>query len=299
MIGFRPLLAASIDNEEQLKTLSYPMVASPKIDGIRVLCHPTLGPCTRSLKPVRNKYVNSVLSNPLLRWLDGEVVVGPISAIDVFNRSTAIMAGDGEPPFTYWVFDSFLNKDTTYVYRLSNVHEAVGMLGPPGELVVKTLPFLQVHSPLDILRCEEQWLSQGFEGVMLRSPSGRYKFNRSTLKEQILLKLKRFQDTEATVVGFEALERNQNEARTNVLGLTERSSSKEGKVADSTLGKLLVEHPSFEPFSIGSGFGSSLRQEIWDNQSRYLGQKVKFKYLPIGTMHKPRHPIFLGFRPQE
>src|SRR5260370_36968268 len=184
MIGFRPLLAASIDNEEQLKTLSYPMVASPKIDGIRVLCHPTLGPCTRSLKPVRNKYVNSVLSNPLLRWLDGEVVVGPISAIDVFNRSTAIMAGDGEPPFTYWGFDSFLNKDTTYVYRLSNVHEAVGMLGPPGELVVKTLPFLQVHSPLDILRCEEQWLSQGFEGVMLRSPSGRYKFNRSTLKEQ-------------------------------------------------------------------------------------------------------------------
>ncbi len=46
---FRPLLAATIENNEQLGALAYPMIASPKVDGIRIVVHPALGPVTRSL----------------------------------------------------------------------------------------------------------------------------------------------------------------------------------------------------------------------------------------------------------
>ena len=49
-------------------------------------------------------------------------------------------------------------------------------------------------------------------------------------------------------------------------------------------------------FSIGTGFTDAERQHIWDNQNKYLGALVKFKYFPVGGYEAPRHPVFAGFR---
>ena len=62
------------------------------------------------------------------------------------------------------------------------------------------LPGKVINDYDQILDYEKRILEDGFEGVMLRSPLGKYKMGRSTLKEGILLKLKRFEDAEATVV---------------------------------------------------------------------------------------------------
>jgi DNA ligase-1 len=298
---FRPLLAATIEDDgASLEKLAYPMIASPKVDGIRVVVHPELGPITRSSKPVPNIHIRSVLKDPLLSGLDGEIVSGPICADDVFNRTTsAVMTHDGTPQFTYHIFDH-LAPDAVYSDRLHYAQSLVGALPAPWGLYIKVLPARLVKNHLDVLDAEIDWLAHGYEGVMLRHWHGPYKQGRSTLKEQTLLKLKRFKDAEAVVVGFEPLFHNQNPQTRSAQGLAERSDHKAGKVQVETLGALRVQHASgFGEFAIGSGFDQSSRDEIWSNRPLYLGKTVKFKYQEIGTLEKPRFPIFLGFRGAE
>jgi len=296
---FRPLLAATIEQDKDLLKLEYPLVASPKVDGIRVLCHPIHGPCTRSLKAVPNVHIRTLLTDPWLHCLDGEITQGPIAAIDVFNRTTsAVMTQSGEPEFTYWVFDDFTTQTQPYIERLVAAKSRVMRADLS---YVKPLPSEFVENPEDVLEAEREHIAAGFEGIMLRHKSGPYKWGRSTLKQQTLMKLKRFCDAEAEIIGFEPLLRNTNEATRNILGLTERTSHKAGKVQAETLGNLLVRDLSgrFAEFSVGSGFDQELRDIIWSNRDSYRGQIITYKYQNCGVVEAPRFPIFKGFRQAE
>lgn len=296
---FRPLLAATIDNDAQLDALSYPMIASPKVDGIRIICHPSLGPVTRSLKPLRNAHIRGVLSKPVYQGFDGEVVSGDIAATDVFNRTTtAVMTQTGIPEFMYHVFD---NMEVPFDYndRLTYLQGRIADrdLTPFARLLLHRI----VRNPQDVLDAEIDWLALGFEGIMLRNPKGPYKHGRSTLLEQTLLKLKRFTDAEACITGFEPLFHNTNTQTRNSQGLAERSDHKAGKVQAESLGNLIVRDLSgqYGEFNVGSGFDQSLRQLIWDNRDRYLGKTITYKYQKIGSLEAPRFPIFLRFREAE
>jgi len=95
---------------------------------------------------------------------------------------------------------------------------------------------------------------------------------------------------------------NKNEKKTNELGLSKRSSSKENKVPAGTLGKFLVKDiTTGVEFKVGTGDGLTLelRQEVWDNQEKYMGELIKYKFQKHGTKDKPRSPVWLGFRPTE
>lgn len=302
---FRPLLSAAIVDATS-QTLRFPLIASPKIDGIRIVCHPELGPVTRSLKPVRNTYVRTLLSNPLFKGLDGEVVVGPMAAKDVFQRTTTgVMTADGYPEFSYYVFDDITHPEVPYNLRLYDVEMRCQQLPESEAAYVFDLDWIPLTNANQILDAEVQWLSKGFEGVMLRDPNAQYKYGRSTVKEQTLIKLKRFEDGEAQIIGYEPLYHNENPKTRDLLGLAERSDHKAGKKQAETLGNLLVRHEGeggragFGEFAIGSGFDQSLRENIWNHRAEYLGRRVSFKYQAIGIKDKPRFPIFKGFRDQE
>jgi DNA ligase-1 len=295
---FRPLLAAPIDDDSQLDLLQYPLIGSPKVDGIRVLIHPEVGPCTRSLKPVHNTYIRELLNNPTFYGLDGEICVGAHHGPGVFARTTSgVMSFDGYPNFTYWVFDDFLEPQLPYTFRHEKALTKVTT--PANEPKVLALEWVELHNKTEVLEWEKIYLEWGFEGIMLRHPATHYKFNRSTFHQQILLKMKRFKDDEATIVGFQELERNDNPQERNALGLAERNDRKAGMVKADTLGALLVDHPQWGTFSIGSGFDANLRDEIWCNQDKYRGRRVTYKYQEVGVVDKPRFPIFKGFRPNE
>ena len=133
----------------------------------------------------------------------------------------------------------------------------------------------------------------------MRDPNGLYKQGRSTLKQGWLLKVKRFLDAEAVVVGLVEKMHNNNEATLDERGYTKRSSHKENKVLANTLGALTVYSGEFGEFDIGTGLDDNLRQLIWNNKGDYVGKLVKFKYFPIGIKDKPRLPVFLGFRHED
>ena len=111
------------------------------------------------------------------------------------------------------------------------------------------------------------------------------------------MKLKRFVDSEAMILGFSELMHNENEAEVNELGYTKRSHKKEGMVASGLLGAFGVRDiVTNVEFDVASGLDEELKKEIWDNKDKYLGKLIKYKYFPTGGKEKPRLPVFLGFR---
>jgi DNA ligase-1 len=303
-MNFRPMLAAKfedeMDIEPELMFLQYPLLASPKIDGIRFMKHPDLGVMSRSWKPLPNKMLQEYLSAPCFNYVDGEVVTGDDPAAQgLFNKTqSAIMTASDTRPFTIWIFDMWSEPLTRFDIRTQVASELVETVRSRGSLWVNYVKHSLLNNPEEVLAYEQEALSAGYEGIMLRRPDGPYKFGRSTLKQQGLIKVKRFTDSEAEVVGFEALERNTNVQVRDAFGLAKRSSHRSGKVPDNLLGRLLVRHSRYGDFAIGSGFDVDTRIQIWQNQEKYLGKQVTFKYQSHGTLDKPRTPIFKGFRPE-
>lgn len=284
MTTFKPMLASPAD----LNNLRFPLLASPKLDGIRaVVINGVL--MSRSLKPIPNKHVQKLFGK--YEHLDGELIVGSPTAKDCFRETTSgVMSVDGEPAVSFHVFDHVGNPQAPFYLRNP---EASGKnyLGT----CVKIVPQVKVSTLEELLFLEEVRLNEGYEGLILRDPDAGYKFGRSTAKEGILLKLKRFEDSEAVIIGLVEQMHNGNEATTNELGRTKRSSHKENKTGKNTLGAFQVRWGDIE-FEIGTGMDDELRQRVWDTREKYIGKLVKFKYFPVGVKDKPRHPVFLSFR---
>lgn len=300
---FRPMLGASFDNpqefEPELVFLQYPLLCSPKIDGIRFLKPPGSPAMSRSWTPLPNQRFQEFMTRePMFNHLDGEVIVGEDpTAVGLFNLTqSAIMTASDDRPFSLWFFDRWSNPEDPFHERTAQCHEVIAELRRTGNLRVNYVEHQVANNPEEVLKYEAQALEAGYEGLMLRNQNAPYKFGRSTLRQQGLIKVKRYTDAEAVVVGFEELERNQNEQVRNPFGLAKRSSHKAGKVAAGTCGKLILEADPWGRFACGSGLDDEMRDRIWQNQTHYLGKIVTFKFQAHGTLEKPRTPIFKGFR---
>jgi len=291
----RPMLAGKV---EDIEDLNYPLLASTKLDGIRCLVIKGRA-LSRSFKPIRNSFTREWVENNLPDGIDGELIIKGKSFSDI---SSGIMSEDGRPDFRFMAFDFAPGEDTELPFeeRIRNLSACFTKATWPSRLEILEQGIIK--TPKDLSLYEEFCLNAGFEGVMLRDPKGPYKSGRSTLREGWLLKLKRFEDSEAEILGFEELMSNQNVKEMNELGRMKRSSHIEGQVPADTLGRFIVRdiHSGVE-FRIGTGQGLTheLRQEIWDHQKGYLGKLVKYKFQRYGTKDLPRMPIFMGFRDRE
>lgn len=292
MAIFKPMLSATVEDPRALR---YPLVVSPKLDGIRaIVMNGNL--VSRSLKPIPNLHCQTLFGRPDFEGLDGELVCGDPTASDVFNKTTsAVMSIEGEPDVIFYVFDNVWEGSSPFYQRLAHIERKFRM-----HPRVHVVPHVTVQDYISLNISEQLWLDQGYEGLMARDPAGLYKFGRSTLKEQGLMKLKRFFDAEARILGFEEQMQNDNESIVNALGNKERSTKKAGMRGKGTLGAIKVVGTSGTfanvEFHIGSGFNDELRDEIWKAQDKFLGQIVKFKYFELGSKDAPRFPVFLGFR---
>ena len=287
MTMIKPMLGIAVDTTK----LVFPIYASPKLDGIRVIIKDNQV-LSRNGKPIPNVFVQSLLKS--YHGLDGELIVGHPTHPNVFQLTTSgVMSIEGTPNVRLYVFDCWYAEggiDARY-------NEVLKITQNSSIVDIEVVPQIVINSLEELYKFEEDCLAKGYEGVMLRYPNAPYKNGRSTVKEGALLKLKRFSDSEAYILGMEPLLRNHNEPTKNALGHTERSSHIYNKVADDLLGALNVKdiHTGVE-FSIGSGFTEEQRREIWNKQVELIGSIVKYKYFEVGVKDKPRFPIFCGLR---
>lgn len=288
---FRPMLAATVANATDIR---FPVLASPKLDGIRAVVQGQL--ISRKLRPIDNIHTRTWFSQPELQGLDGELILGKPTDKDCFNKTTsATRTIEGTPRLHFWVFDDFSNPEKDFVDRMAGLatrHADCGILR------VCVLPQTPIHNLDELDEYESRLLAEGHEGVMLRNPNGRYKFGRSTMKEQYLMKLKRFERDSARIVGFEEEMKNNNPATVNALGKTKRTKHSENMVGKDTLGALraVVTSGPYKGKEIRcTGITAALKRDIWKNKDKYLRKGIIFKWFPIGSQELPRHPTFEDF----
>lgn len=295
----RPMLAGKV---EDLAALRYPVMASPKLDGVRLLRLHDGRIVTRKFKPLPNRYTRDALERLLPPGIDGEVLIAdkqgrpaPFNAVQ-----SALMSEGGEPVFVFSAFDLVTLGDgleQRFEDRYGKLRKVHGMAKDEnranGFVVV---PHVMVQSPEELLEFEAKQLARGFEGVMVRDPAGPYKCGRSTNREGWLLKLKRFDDAEAEVIGVEERMHNANEKQRDAFGLAKRSSHKVNQVPTGTLGALVVRTEEGVEFRIGSGFTEAQRAEFWAVRESLAGKLVTYKSQPTGEKDAPRFPVFKGFR---
>lgn len=320
---FKPNLAGKADDS----AIQFPVLASPKIDGVRAMVHDIAGVrrpqvMSRSMKPIPNALVQAALGLEELLYLDGELTVGsPTDPNCMQNTTSGVMSASKTPAFTFHVFDRFGDDSANLGFRdrYASARERVAHVqehwasgrciavrerllnGAAFGDLMQTCPIVLVEHHIiehidDLAQYEADRLAEGWEGVMLRSPNGVYKQGRSTTREGGLLKVKRFVDAEAIIIGFEEQMKNNNAKQVNELGRSKRSSHKAGKEGKGTLGALICRLPSGIEFNIGTGMDDALRQHVWDNQAKFLNTHVTYKSFPVGVKDAPRHPVFKSFR---
>lgn len=315
---FKPLLSATFEERFQPQ---YPVLASPKLDGIRVIIVDGV-PMTRSLKhPLPNDFIRNELSG--LPWFDGEIIIGDPSEPETCARTQSGVMSKSNPElevnYTFFLFDLAdpTQAQLTFKQRydgLQRVRSAIVESKPHLAQRLYILPHVQISDAETLWNYERACVDQGYEGIMLRSPDGIYKHGRATPKSRILTKIKRWEDGEGIIVDVHEEMHNANEAVVTPTGKTERSSHQENKVGKDTLGGYTVmtnrdstwlfglEHESGQVMFYCGASGNMTaeqRKALWANRGDLLGKKITFKYQPTMGAEKPRFPGFKNFRGDE
>lgn len=290
---FRPMLAAAVDTLAAVPPGQY--LVSAKYDGVRATIIDGAAQ-SRSGKLIPNvKLQLEIAKRPWMNGMDGEFIFGSATASDVYRSTTsAVMTADGSAEgIVFYAFDWYL-PGVEYSLRYVALANALREQDDSFARLVEH----ELVSAEQLCGAEEQALLAGYEGLMLRGPNGHYKHGRSTLRERGLLKLKRFTDFEATIIGAEELMINSNAPGVDELGYAKRSTSKSGLLPGGTLGALHCATPDGVSFRCGSGLSAQDRAELWAMHARceLVGRTAKIKSFPVGVKDAPRFPIFLGLR---
>jgi DNA ligase-1 len=280
-----PQLAAS-EIPDLEKQVDYPKWMQRKYDGIACLAVNGVA-MSRTMKLIPNLYIQKYFADNKLHGWQGELMIKG----DFNDVQSGVMAVEGEPDFYYVVYDRW-DSDEPYWRRF----EDLGVFKAIPHERIQVVETYQVEDAEEANQYLDSFINEGFEGGMLRDFNSLYKQGRHTLKSQALLKLKKWFDDEAEIIGFEEKMHNQNEKTKDERGYSKRSSHKKNMVPADTLGALIVKWNGAE-FNIGSGFDEDQRKQLWDSRESLLGKLVTFKYFSVfPKTGKPRNPIFKAIR---
>ncbi|OLQ88354.1 DNA ligase [Vibrio panuliri] len=174
---------------------------------------------------------------------------------------------DHQPTDSAWRSIDFMLFDLPhsagdYVKRYANLVYLVEQLKQPHIKYVEHQPIPSEHDLIDYLDHVDE--KRG-EGIMLRKTSSRYQAGRSS----DLLKLKRYLDDEATVIGYKV----------------------GGGKYKGMLGSLLVRWKDGKEFYIGTGFTDQQRM-----QPPPIGSLITFRYNGLTSGDLPRFARFVRLK---
>jgi DNA ligase-1 len=194
--------------------------------------------------------------------LDGELWL----ARNRFEKTASIVLR--KTPSADWHNIKFMLFDLpehkgNFTQRLIELQRLVDVVASP---YLHVIPQFKLDNPSQLMLELDKLVAQGAEGLMLNHYDAYYQDGRSAN----LLKLKKYQDAEATVIG-------------HIVG--------KGKYKNM-LGSLLVELDSGLQFKIGSGLSDKQRQT-----PPPIGTDITFKYYGLTAKGIPRFASFLRIKP--
>lgn len=268
-----PLPMLAHDYNKRGKGAIYPCFVQPKLDGTRCIGIPGKGLFSRMRKsfPHMEHIVAELNQLPADVILDGELYTNELTfqqIVGLVKRET-LREGNAENQvkIKYHVYDMVsagtFEERYAALTKLLRGHRLRHIVIVPTERCASEERMKAKHN---------EYVAEGFEGIMLRNPAGLYKHSRST----DLLKYKEFIDEEFTVVGF-----------------TEGDGQDKGCVV------WICETEEKKRFQCRPRGTKEERKEMFQNGDAYVGKKLTVRFQEWSDAHIPRFPVGIAFRDYE
>jgi len=198
------------------------------------------------------------------RVMEGELWLGRNQYEETSSITSKKIADQRWSKIKLMLFDMPEAKGT-FSERLLVMRRIIKSIDSP---YISVIPQFRVNSHNELMSRLQSVVNLGGEGLMLHHEASNYKHGRS----EYLLKLKKFDDAEATVIGY-----------------------KPGKGQfENMLGSIKVRNDQGKEFYIGSGFNKRQRQH-----PPALLSRVTYQYQGFTNNGLPRFPVFLRIRDAE
>jgi DNA ligase-1 len=312
MSRITPQLAVDFDPAKA----RYPLMAFRKIDGVRAGRYiPEGGLTGRSMDPFKNSAVVALYADERYAGFDGEITIdGRLKGDDLCSLTTGLMnrakvakGEDSLPINVVWNLFDYLHPDVVhlpYIQRLAALARVLGGYSEP-LLGVHLLPWVWIRNEAEAIAFIEESVELGFEGAIFRDPDAMHKSGRATAKLNDFWRHKPVSDKDAIVTGYEEALENQNEAKTNSLGRTERSSHQENLVGKGMVGTILATDVlTGKPIRLGPGtMKHDERLAEWEAYVAaglpVLNKPCKYASLDTGVKDQPRQARWISWRAAE
>ena len=286
---FRPMLAKTFDpklykSKSRSFKIEFPAYVQVKLDGLRCVSYLHKGKVIIESRTGKKFENFNTLKNQLKKifdiiggnvYLDGELYSDEVE-FEVLSGLIRLTEDKVTPKqlkqidlISYHLFDiCFLsNQDLPYEVRKQKLSELLSMKNLS---LIKKVDSIEVNNVEEIDTLHDQFVKDGFEGLMVRSKDGPYEINK---RSKYLQKYKKFMEDEFIIVGF-------HEGKGDEKGLVIwECKTKDGKV-----------------FSIRPKGTAEERRKYYDNANNYIGKKLTVIFQEYGESGIPRFPVGKGIR---
>ena len=322
MSKFKPMLAPN----ESVSASDIPVnryYASLKLDGIR--CIFMNGQMlSRSLKPIPNKQLNDRFQ-PLKDFtkktgviLDGEIYDHDMTFQDIQSytrtddfesqKSVKKYKGVREIPATlkFHLFDvipciggqlsfemPFWKRIEDYLYPCIAYNERPDLISLVHQRIYP--------NDTELMSAFKGALDSGFEGLILKENTSRYKCGRGTIKEGLIYKFKPYEtfDSRIEEVIQQTVAREGSEKKINELGNSVTSKKMADRVPIDRASAFVVKYGDQTLKVSLSSMDHAERNATWLMREELVGKHIEYKGMDVGSKDVPRHPVFIRYRPDK
>ena len=276
-----PTFEVSLAHKFERKRMSDWVYIEPKLDGIRCLAIVKDGEAklfTRQGKLVTNfdDTVGKELTRLPSGCYDGEIMSNDFTELmrQVYRKDDKDISDVYFAIFDYLTPEEWDKKGPTNTLKTRKkiLRDTINFAHKEFNLkYLKQVRYEAELMPSDkvLKETHDRWVSQGYEGIMIKDTDAEYCFGR----DWSVMKYKVFFDADCEIIA-----------------LQEGTGKHSGK-----LGSFLVDYKGVE-VNVGSGLTDALRESIWKDPESHVGRTIEVRYqeeTPDGSL---RFPTFVCFR---
>lgn len=278
-----PMLA--LDFNKRGHNIDYPAIGQRKFDGVRSMASLNSDGSV-SLKSRKGKefphmnhlrqQIASLKGIPDGAFLDGELYSDTLTFQEVVGlvRRESLKAGDEDKlkQISYRLYDMLdpNNRDAGFQDRYDTLKTILGSTPPQNLILTKNF---EISDKADVKPLHDQFVKEGYEGIMIRNKDGEYGINK---RSKNLQKFKEFYDQEFQIVGYE--EGTGNDAGTVIW------------VCMTQQGDLFKARPK------GT---REERTEYFQKGDDFIGATLTVRYFEMTDDGIPRFPVGIAIRNYE
>ena len=274
---FSPMLAK--DYKDYKDRIRFPVYVQPKLDGVRLIAGPTQDDGSVQFRSRTAKNSSSGIHPDLRQVLvdylpDGIVLDGELYAPDIpFQELVHRYKKPDSKMLMYYVYDLYdtQSPEMPFEERTKKLAEIVGPMAKRTPYLV-LVPTTLVRSQAELDRAHENFVSNGYEGTILRMGSAPYRMTRTA----DLLKRKDFDTDEFRIVG-----------------------AKPGKGAHEGAVVWDLETPTGSRFHATMKTTLDERRQMFKNKDRYIGKMLTVQFQGKSKDGIPRFPVGISIRDYE